>query len=64
MEQPRAESVFDVTELMAQRGLRQMQRGSGACEVAVFGHGRHESQMADFEVHAFVLSAAWTRATS
>ena len=47
----RAETRFDVAELMAERRLREVQRVAGAREAAAFGDGADEAQMTDFEVH-------------
>ena len=51
-EQRRAEARLDAAQLMAERGLRQVQPVAGAREAPGLGDRGHQLQMADFEIHA------------
>ena len=51
LEQRAADPSFEIGELMAQRGLREIELLSGACEVSLFRDRRHEAEVTNLEAH-------------
>ncbi len=50
-EERRGQPRLDVPQLVAEGGLREVQRRAGACQVSLGGHGLHQAEVPDFDLH-------------